>query len=87
MLFGISPESCSASPRNAVRLAPEYAIRAWAAGVLFIRPEALDKPSVLKTAREHHAALRQLLGEEYHKTLDSAIDTLEQGMPKMAAAA
>ena len=25
MLFGISPESCSASPRNAVRLAPEYA--------------------------------------------------------------
>src|ERR1035438_767963 len=27
MVFGISPESCSASPRNAVRLAPEYA--AW----------------------------------------------------------
>src|SRR6476646_3435947 len=26
MLFGISPESCSASPRNAVRLAPEYAV-------------------------------------------------------------
>src|ERR1017187_5730404 len=25
MVFGISPESCSASPRNAVRLAPEYA--------------------------------------------------------------
>jgi hypothetical protein len=25
MMFGISPESCSASPRNAVRLAPEYA--------------------------------------------------------------
>src|ERR1017187_826392 len=25
MLFGISPESCSASSRNAVRLAPEYA--------------------------------------------------------------
>src|ERR1035437_4138459 len=41
------------------------ALRAWAAGVLFIRPEALDKPSVLKTAREHHAALRQLLGAEY----------------------
>src|SRR5664279_170988 len=27
MLFGISPESCSASPRNAVRLAPEYAVK------------------------------------------------------------
>src|SRR6476646_575267 len=26
MLFGISPKSCSASPRNAVRLAPEYAL-------------------------------------------------------------
>src|ERR1019366_8665946 len=25
MVFGISPESCSASARNAVRLAPEYA--------------------------------------------------------------
>src|ERR1019366_8017950 len=25
IVFGISPESCSASPRNAVRLAPEYA--------------------------------------------------------------
>src|ERR1017187_6477815 len=25
MVFGISPESCSASPRNAVRLVPEYA--------------------------------------------------------------
>jgi hypothetical protein len=24
-VFGFSPESCSASPRNAVRLAPEYA--------------------------------------------------------------
>jgi hypothetical protein len=25
MVFGISPEACSASPRNAVRVAPEYA--------------------------------------------------------------
>ena len=63
------------------------ALRAWAAGVLFIRPEALDKPSVLKTAREHHAALRQLLGAEYHGTLDSAIEILEEGTPRMAAAA
>jgi hypothetical protein len=35
MLFGISPESCSASPRNTVRLAPEYApiTRRW--GICF----------------------------------------------------
>src|SRR5450631_4203889 len=26
-VFGFSPEWCSASPRNAVRLAPEYALR------------------------------------------------------------
>src|ERR1019366_4673764 len=33
MVFGISPESCSASPRNAVRLAPEYARHVLAAAV------------------------------------------------------
>src|ERR1039457_3356563 len=39
MVFGISPESCSASPRNAVRLAPEYAI--W------VRADIVDLPIVI----------------------------------------
>jgi hypothetical protein len=63
------------------------ALKAWAAGVLLMRPEALDTPSGLNTARERHGVLRQLLGAEYHETLDEAITTLEQGMTRMAAAA
>src|ERR1035437_6133860 len=63
------------------------ALRAWAAGVLFVRPEALATPDFIKIARENHDAFRQLFGAEYHETLDSAIDILEQGMRRMAAAA
>jgi hypothetical protein len=63
------------------------ALRAWAAGVLLIRPEALHTPSFLKIARERHGVLRELLGGEYHETLDNAIDTLEQGITEMAAVA
>ena len=63
------------------------ALRTWAAGVLFIRPEALDTPGALVTAREHHAAFRQLFGAEYHETLDAAIEILEEEMPRMDAAA
>jgi hypothetical protein len=63
------------------------ALRAWAAGVLFVRPEALATPDFIKIARENHAAFRQLFGAEYHETLDAAISTLEQGTTRMAAAA
>jgi len=34
-VFGISPESCSASPRNGVRLAQEYANQIWQSDMLF----------------------------------------------------
>jgi hypothetical protein len=42
MVFGISPESCSASSRNGVRLAPEYALRDFVGLTLNQFPIALQ---------------------------------------------
>ena len=63
------------------------ALRGWAAGTLHMRPETLATRGFMKTAREHYAALRQVLGTEYHEDLDEAIQILEQEMPRTAAAA
>src|ERR1022692_1384437 len=55
MLFGISPESCSASPRNAVRLTPEYALFEGRSGFSQINPaegSLGERPIIEHTAFE-----------------------------------
>src|SRR5947208_4736332 len=52
MLFGISPESCSASPRNAVRLAPEYAPYHLHHDLLFAFRALTDE---IRVSEESHA--------------------------------
>jgi hypothetical protein len=63
------------------------ALVVWAAGVLFMRPGALAEPDVKNVARQHYAMLGQLLSNEYHGTLDEALQTLEAEISRTAAAA
>ena len=63
------------------------ALVVWAAGVLFMRPGVLAEPNVRTVAQEHYALLRQLLSNEYHGTLDEALQTLEAETSRTAAAA
>src|ERR1039458_1202173 len=56
MVFGISPESCSASPRNAVRLAPEYANAVERGHFAAVRqsPRQWSHPPSSQSGANHH---------------------------------
>jgi hypothetical protein len=52
-----------------------------------MRPGALAEPDVKNVARQHYAMLGQLLSNEYHGTLDEALQTLEAEISRTEAAA
>jgi hypothetical protein len=63
MLFGINPESCSASARNAVRLGPESPPHPEEKAIVTVAPELADYVAGLKQRSRKVVtfALRQLL--------------------------
>jgi hypothetical protein len=51
----------------------------WAAGVLLVLPSDLADPcGALVLAQQHHAMLRQWVGQEYHLLLDIALAAITE---------